>query len=530
MKSIKRRMIAVITIAVMAAAILMPMAKLVPASSTYANAEVNYETPEGYNDNDYQKLVAFLETETSQGISNGEILNPGVYDPENPETWLHVDTYDWGTMDWGVYWDQVGGEMRVVSFYNNYLPLEGSIDCSEFDALTSFSMMNANVPNIDLSFCTSLYYVQALYSHVQSINLTDCYALVNLDIFDNELTSEGLEGLNSCLALEVLNISNNVGIDELDISAIESKLTILNINGTSLGDDDIDFTRLESIQEINICGTGITKVDARNCTSLTALTCRDMPLDYIYLPTGDLNMSVDCSNTGITELDVTGCYGIWQLVCSDNPITELDFSNSPWLQFIIANDCELETLNLDGCTELMVVECRNNHLTELNVAEAGQLSQIYCSGNMISEIYWHVNNMWSDEYVVSLQAEGDGYVAIDFQLNEETWEAINYFEATPAENATFVCWLDADGNEVSTDSIYYYNMGVGYDLYAVFESTNVEPTEAPVEPIETPVEPTEAPVEPVNPDVPETGTISFIGLGIVSLLASGIAVVSRKQK
>ncbi len=527
MKLITRRMIAVFTMAVMVAAMLVPMAKAVPSQKAYVCAEVDYATPEGYNDNDYQKMVAFLETQTSQGITNGETLNPGVYDPQDPQTWLHVDTYDWGTMDWGVYWEQVGDEMRITSFYNNYLPLEGNIDCSGFDALTSFSVMSSNVPSIDLSFCTSLYYVQALYSHVQSINLTDCYTLNMLDIFDNELTSEGIVGLGTCLALEVLNISNNVGIDELDISAIESKLTIFNINGTSLDDDDVDFTRLESIQEINICDTGITKVDARNCTSLTSLTCRDMPLDYIYLPTGDLNMMVDCSNTGITELDVTGCYGMYELSCSGNPIRELDFSNSPWLQFIIANDCELETLNLEGCTELIVVECRNNHLTELDVSEAGQLSQLYCSGNMISEIYWHVNNMWSDEYVVSLQAEGDGYVAIDFQLNEETWEAINYFEATPAENSAFVAWIDADGNEVSADPIYYYDMGVGYDLYAVFESTGVEPTETPVEPTEAPVEPTQAPTEP---GVPATGTVSFVGLGIISLIASGVAVIGRKRK
>ena len=30
-----------------------------------------YPTPEGYNDNDYQKLVTFLELENEDGVKNG---------------------------------------------------------------------------------------------------------------------------------------------------------------------------------------------------------------------------------------------------------------------------------------------------------------------------------------------------------------------------------------------------------------------------------------------------------------------------
>ena len=35
-----------------------------------ASAET-YPTPEGYNDNDYQKLVTFLEIENGDGVKNG---------------------------------------------------------------------------------------------------------------------------------------------------------------------------------------------------------------------------------------------------------------------------------------------------------------------------------------------------------------------------------------------------------------------------------------------------------------------------
>ena len=42
--------------------------------------------PEGYNEHDYQKCLAFLETEDENGVKNGEKLSES-YDPYDPETW-----------------------------------------------------------------------------------------------------------------------------------------------------------------------------------------------------------------------------------------------------------------------------------------------------------------------------------------------------------------------------------------------------------------------------------------------------------
>ena len=48
-----------------------------------------YPTTEGYNDHDYQKLVAFLEQTDEEGVKNGEKLSED-YDPNDPETWGHI--------------------------------------------------------------------------------------------------------------------------------------------------------------------------------------------------------------------------------------------------------------------------------------------------------------------------------------------------------------------------------------------------------------------------------------------------------
>ena len=532
MKVPQKKLVALLTVAVMAAALLMSAVSLMPQHA-FAETTADFATPAGYNDNDYQKLVVFMETVNSSGVKNGETINPGVYNPEDPATWLYSVEYPWGTTSYGVYWEEIDGEMRFVALDNGFsCRLEGNVDFSECEYLQSVFLSSCDIPGADFSFCTGLNAVHIAYSNLESVNVSCCFNMYQLDIFGNNLNSDSIVGLADCESIKTLNVSDNPGIEDLDISAFDLQLEILNVNNTGVGDDDIDFTRLWSINEINITGTNITKVDARNCECITALTCRDMPLEYLLLPVCDSNLQIDCTNTGITELDVTGCTGLYQLNCSNNPIRELDFTNCPWIQFVIVNDCELETLDLTGCERLISVECVNNNLTEIDVSAACELAQFYCTGNMLTDILWHVNNQWDGEYIVSLESEGNGYVAIGFEVDPETWGAINFFEATPEEGNRFVCWLDADGNEVSTEARLPYEQRTPYTLYAVFEADETEPTEAPIEtpepgatdePVYTP-----EPGDPSDPGVPPTGAVSLSILGVAAILAGG-AIIARKK-
>lgn len=49
-----------------------------------------YATPDGYNDHDYQKMVAFFEQTDENGVRNGEKLSEN-YDPTDPGTWWEAD-------------------------------------------------------------------------------------------------------------------------------------------------------------------------------------------------------------------------------------------------------------------------------------------------------------------------------------------------------------------------------------------------------------------------------------------------------
>ena len=98
-----------------------------------------YATPHGYNDHDYQKMVAFFEQTDENGVRNGEKLSED-YDPTDPETWWEYDgDYCRGI----VAWTTVAGEYRLYNIFfggigNDALPLElvGFLDVSGCTALT----------------------------------------------------------------------------------------------------------------------------------------------------------------------------------------------------------------------------------------------------------------------------------------------------------------------------------------------------------------------------------------------------------
>ena len=58
-----------------------------------AKSPAAHTAPEGYDQNDFNKVRTFLEQTDSNGIRNGEKLNPDGYDPDDPESWgaLFVD-------------------------------------------------------------------------------------------------------------------------------------------------------------------------------------------------------------------------------------------------------------------------------------------------------------------------------------------------------------------------------------------------------------------------------------------------------
>ena len=141
----KKRILAAVIAAVFA---VLNVASALPVLAL-DESTTRYPTPEGYNNHDYQKLVAFLEQTDDEGVKNGEKCSDN-YDPNDPETW--------GTCYYGqrFQWIELDGELRIQSIYVYSKRLCGTLDVSGCTALTYLECSDNNLTTLDVSGCTAL--------------------------------------------------------------------------------------------------------------------------------------------------------------------------------------------------------------------------------------------------------------------------------------------------------------------------------------------------------------------------------------
>lgn len=220
-----------------------------------------YATPDGYNDHDYQKMVAFFEQTDENGVRNGEKLSEN-YDPTDPGTW---QKYDGGYCRGNIEWTTVAGEYRLYEIFfggsSNYahpLELVGFLDVSGCTALTEvrcWSSGDIQLTGLDVSGCTSLVELYCLENKLTELDVSGCAALDILDCYGNELTELDV---SECAALEVLYCSLNL-LTELDVSA-NTELEILGCSENHLTELDLSNNPRIDIDTISTDGYGFIGV------------------------------------------------------------------------------------------------------------------------------------------------------------------------------------------------------------------------------------------------------------------------------
>ena len=156
-----------------------------------------YPTPGGYNDNDYQKLVTFLELEDESGVRNGEKISEN-YDPQDPTTWE------------GTTWEN--GNIFQIDFYDRNLI--GKLDVSNCTELVELDCSYNQLTELDISNNTAMWYLDCGYNQLTELDVSNNTALVHLYCGDNQLTELDI---SNNTALEHLVCDNNQ-LTELDIS------------------------------------------------------------------------------------------------------------------------------------------------------------------------------------------------------------------------------------------------------------------------------------------------------------------------
>ena len=220
-----------------------------------------YATPHGYNDHDYQKMVAFFEQTDENGVRNGEKLSED-YDPTDPETWWEYDgDYCRGSIEWTT----VAGEYRLYEIFfggiGNYaLPLElvGFLDVSGCTALTDVrcnSWGDIQLTGLDVSGCAALEVLDCDGNELTELDVSTNTGLVWLYCRRNQLTELDISANTE---LRRLYCSGNQ-LTELDVSA-NTELESLSCSENHLTELDLSNNPRINIDTISAEGSGFIEV------------------------------------------------------------------------------------------------------------------------------------------------------------------------------------------------------------------------------------------------------------------------------
>jgi len=392
-----------------------------------------YATPHGYNDHDYQKMVAFFEQTDENGVRNGEKLNED-YDPTDPGTWRGYDgDYCRGDITWTI----VAGEYRLYNIFfggigNDALPLElvGFLDVSGCTALTEVrceSWGDIQLTGLDVSGCAALEALDCGGNELTELDVSGCTALTSLDCYENQLTE--------------LDISTNTELVRLDCSW--NQLAELDVSANAaLEDLDCDYNHM-------------MELDISTNTELVWLDCSWNQLAEIDVSANTELEVLDCSENQLTELDVSGCAALEVLYCDGNELTELDVS---------AN------------TELEILGCSENHLTELDLSNNPRIDIDTISAEGSGFI--GVSTEWDENYgiyyccIEAASVPGNsfcGWYAVDgtllstnIEINSNDFDGVNDFIAKfTASTPGGVGDVDGDGVVRVSDAVLIMRYALG---------------------------------------------------------------------
>ena len=273
-----------------------------------------YATPDGYNDHDYQKMVAFFEQTDENGVRNGEKLSEN-YDPTDPGTWWEADG-----SEIGVEWTVDDDEYRI---------------CEIRIGSSSLGMMG----NLDVSGCTGLDRLDCSENQLTEINVSGCTALTDIDCSNNKLTE--------------LNVSTN------------TELYTLRCYGNQL--TELDVSENTWLYELYCFGNELVRIDISGCTDLDGLDCSENQLTELDLSGNTFLRWLYCSGNQITEFDLTANSELEALRCSENQLTAIDVSANTSLTELHCSGNQLTELDLSENTSVYRLECEDNYITFMDL-------------------------------------------------------------------------------------------------------------------------------------------------------------------
>lgn len=220
-------------------------------------------------------------------------------------------------------------DLVVLEYFNaNDCPILGSVFiCAPEESRPALKTINLS--NCDLA-------------HFYPVSLP---ALYSLNLANNQLMTSADDEpfvLGNYPSLSTLDVSNNRGIDELDITAC-TKLTNLNISGNRF--ERIDLSQAPELEVLYASGNKIASFDFGN---------------------NPLMRTLDISGNPVKELDVTQFPGMRNLNISNTQISRVMLMQASYLEEFYGANTLLEFVDFNGqqAQRMRVIDLRDNsHMT-----------------------------------------------------------------------------------------------------------------------------------------------------------------------
>ena len=315
--------------------------------------------------------------------------------------------------------DSVFEQFLLDSEYDTDGEVNGSIKLSDAKKITSLTITNSNVENLngiesminleqlrcwsnpsltslDLSRNTALTRLECVFNPAleeldlrngNNSNMTLAYmygnslACVSVDneeatylsdrtIWDKDLDTQYSNDCNTLINTKIAIPDANFEQALIDLGhdgndTINGSISLIDarkITRLIVSDPDNNTTSLPNVAAKI---TDLTGIEAM--TSLTYLDCSDNELTTLNLSSNTALTNLRVFNNQLTNLDVSGLTLLPSLDCSDNELTTLNLSSNTALTNLRASNNQLTDLDISGLTLLTSLSVRNNQLTSLNI-------------------------------------------------------------------------------------------------------------------------------------------------------------------
>ncbi|MEM6719888.1 MAG: lectin-like protein [Bacteroidota bacterium] len=357
----------------------------------------------------------------------------------NFETALHAQGYD----------DILGDGQVPTSFINTLTLLDVSdsniADLTGIADFTALERLNANTNNLttlDVSNNTSLFFLEAAFNAITSINLGTNTNYEAIAFNNNNLTSFDVTGLT---ALQVLLLSNNA-LTTLDASTF-SALQNLNVSDNTLS--SLNITGLAQLTDLNASNNNLTSIDLSAFSNLEEIYLNDNNLT-------DLNLQNGANST----------------------IVNLDIQNNSNLICVLADDENIvntATVNADAQTRFSSVSCNYTAIPDANFEAALEVfgyDDISGDGQVPTSFINTVTNLDVSNTNIS-----DLTGIEDFTALEELYITNNNLMSLDVSNNSALFNIAAAGNNIDTlnlgSNTNYTTLVFSSNNFTSFDATNL---------------------------------------------------------